>query len=186
MSFFLIDYIRKKHHFGRYKIVKNLIAGHGKKLLDIGCGSPAKCVKQGSFLRTVGYGQGIDIVPCKLEFPFKIGNMENIPFENEKFDIITAIEVIEHVDKPKKALDEVYRVLKDKGVFVMTTPNNNLLFRSFWWIWERTIGKEWKDTHLSPLTKYDWLRMIKNSNKFKIEKIIDYWSVNTIVKMRKI
>ncbi len=182
----VIGTIRKKHHYDRYKIVKNLVKDHGKKLLDIGCGSPAKCVKEGSFLRTIGYGQGIDIYPRNIEFDFKIGDMQKIPFEDEKFDVVTAIEVIEHVENPSKALKEVNRVLKKDGVFVMTTPNNNLFFRTFWLVWERTFGKEWKHTHLSPMMKKDWLKLIKGNGYFKISKIIDYWRINTIIKMIKI
>jgi len=182
----LINKIRIKHHYDRYELVKNLVKGGGKKLLDVGCGSPANCVKEGSFLRYLGYGQGIDIKPCNIEFDFKIGDMEDIPFEGKKFDVVTAIEVIEHVNNREKALEEVYRVLKDDGIFVMTTPNNNLFFRTFWWVWERTIGKEWKDTHLTTLTKGAWLKLIKKSGKFKIKTIINYWGINLIIKMTKI
>ena len=186
MASSLIDFIRKKHHYGRYKIVKKLMQGHGKNLLDIGCGSPARCVKEGSFLRYVGYGHGIDIKPCNIEFDFKIGDMQNIPFGNEKFDVITAIEVIEHVENPSKALKEVHRVLKKGGIFVMTTPNTNLFFRTFWWAWERTFGREWKHTHLTPMTKVEWLELIEKSNGFKISKVIDYCRINLIIKMIKI
>ena len=65
-----ITYIRKKHHYGRYEIVKGIIKGKGTKLLDIGCGAPAEFMKDGSFLRYLGYGQGIDIEPRKIEFEF--------------------------------------------------------------------------------------------------------------------
>ena len=68
----------------------------------------------------------------------------------------------------------------------MTTPNNSLFFRTFWWSWERTFGKEWKHTHLSPMTKRDWLKLIKKNQNFKILKIVDYWKINLIVKMIKI
>lgn len=182
----IISHIRRKHHFDRYKIVKRLISKKGKELLDIGCGSPARCVKEGSFLRTMGYGQGIDIEKRDIEFPFKIGDMQDIPFKDNKFGVVTAIEVIEHVGDPVKAINEVHRILKDNGIFVMTTPNNNWFFRIFWRVWENTVGKEWHDTHLSATNKRQWINLIRKTGKFKIIKVIDYWGVNIIVKMRKV
>jgi SAM-dependent methyltransferase len=46
-----------------------------------------------------------------------------LPFENEFFDAVFAGEVIEHLFDPDHFLDEVYRVLKHKGILVLTTPN---------------------------------------------------------------
>ena len=185
MTYF-IDFLRKKHHYGRYRIVKNLIKNKGKKLLDIGCGSPANCMKEGSFLRYIGYGEGIDIEPRDIEFKFKLGSITDIPHKDKKFDVVTAIEVIEHINNPVPAFKEIHRVLKDKGTLVMTTPNNNLLFSTVWWFWERTFGKEWNHTHLTYYTKNEWLDLIIKSGYFKIKKVIDYWHVNMIVEMEKI
>lgn len=181
-----IDSLRRKHHYGRYKIVKNLINDKGKNLLDIGCGAPAKCMKDGSFLRYIGYGQGIDIEPRKIEFKFKLGNIKDIPYKDKKFDIVTAIEVIEHIDKPLLAFKEIHRVLKDKGAFIMSTPNNTTFFKVFWWCWEKTLGREWHHTHLTTYRKDEWLDIIKKTGLFKIKKVIDYWHINTIIEMEKI
>ena len=181
-----IDWLRKKHHYDRYKIVKGLIKGKGKKLLDVGCGSPASCMQEGAFLRYIGFGQGIDIEPRKIPFPFMLGDIMKNPHRDKSFDVVTAIEVIEHIDNPKKALKEIHRILRDKGTFVMTTPNNNAIFTAFWFIWERTFGNEWHHTHLTTYSKRQWLDMIKKTKLFKIKKVMDYWHVNTIVQMEKI
>ena len=181
-----IDFIRKKHHYGRYEKVRQLIKGKGKKLLDIGCGAPAKCMKDGSFLRYLGYGQGIDIEPRKIEFKFKLGSITDIPYKDKQLDVVTAIEVIEHINNPLAAFKEIHRVLKDKGTFIMSTPNNTLFFKTFWWFWEKTFGQEWHSTHLTNHKKEEWLSMIKKSGYFKIKEVIDYWHVNTIIQMEKI
>ena len=181
-----IDFIRKKHHYGRYKVVRGLIKDSSKNLLDIGCGAPANCMKDGSFLRYIGYGEGIDIEPRNIEFKFKLGSITDIPHKPKSFDVVTAIEVIEHIDNPELALKEIHRVLKNKGTFIMTTPNNNLLFTMFWWFWQKSFGKEWNHTHLTVHKKKGWLDLIRKSGCFKIKKVIDYWHVNTIVKMEKI
>ena len=181
-----IDKLRKSHHYGRYKIVRELIKGKGKNLLDIGCGSPAACMKDASFLRFLGYGQGIDIVPRDIEFPFKIGSITDIPFPDKSFEVVTAIEVMEHIDNPLDAFKEILRVLKKGGTYVMSTPNNTKFFLTFWFFWEKTFGQEWHHTHLTEHRKEEWLEMIKKTGLFKIVRVVDHWKINTIYQLEKI
>ena len=182
-----IDILRKKHHYGRYRVVRGLIQGKGKKLLDIGCGAPAACMRDASFLRFLGYGEGIDIVPRKIEFPFKLGSITDIPHKDKAFDVVTAIEVMEHIDNPLEAFREIHRVLKKGGTFVMSTPNNNAFFLTFWWFWEKSFGQEWHHTHLTTYKRNEWLGMIRKTGLFRIRKVVDYWGgINTIIQLEKI
>ncbi|MCS7138836.1 MAG: class I SAM-dependent methyltransferase, partial [Crenarchaeota archaeon] len=48
---------------------------------------------------------------------------EDLPFEDNFFDAVFAGELIEHLYDPDHFLEEVYRVLKPEGLFVLTTPN---------------------------------------------------------------
>jgi len=50
-------------------------------------------------------------------------NAASLPFEDGMFDAIIATEVIEHVPKPHRFMDEVCRVLKPNGILLLTTPN---------------------------------------------------------------
>ncbi len=180
-----ISALRKKHHYGRYAIVKNLIKDKGQNLLDIGCGAPARCMKEGSFLRYLGYGQGIDIEPRTIEFPFKIGDIMDIPHADGQFDVVTALEVMEHIDRPLVALQEIHRILKENGTFVMTTPNNTAFFKTFWWFWEKSFGNEWNHTHLTEYKKEEWVDIIKKNGLFNVKRVIDYWHINTIIELQK-
>lgn len=62
-------------------------------------------------------------------------NIENIIFDDmtcsklpdESFEYVVAVEVLEHVEKDDLFVKEVYRVLKPKGIFLMTTPNGDWL-----------------------------------------------------------
>lgn len=50
----------------------------------------------------------------------------NIPFENNIFDFVSILDVIEHIHKQDKVLLELNRVLKIGGTLVITTPKKNL------------------------------------------------------------
>lgn len=46
-----------------------------------------------------------------------------LPYSDKYFDIITMLEVLEHLGNPSKALSEAYRTLKNNGYIIITTPN---------------------------------------------------------------
>jgi len=49
---------------------------------------------------------------------------EKFPFPDNFFDCVISLNVIEHLDKsPKNYLNEIYRVLKKKGFFILVNPN---------------------------------------------------------------
>lgn len=51
------------------------------------------------------------------------GNIAELPFVDNHFDLVTANMVVEHLDKPEVQFREVYRVLKPGGLFLFHTPN---------------------------------------------------------------
>ncbi len=51
------------------------------------------------------------------------GTAESLPFKGGLFDLVISTEVIEHVRHPKRMLDEVRRVMKNDGKWLMSTPN---------------------------------------------------------------
>ncbi|MBS3175939.1 class I SAM-dependent methyltransferase [Candidatus Woesearchaeota archaeon] len=52
--------------------------------------------------------------------PINITN--KIPFQNEQFDYVTMVAVIEHLKNPKEVIDEINRILKPNGLLIITTP----------------------------------------------------------------
>lgn len=117
------------------------------KVLDAGCG-------EGFYLMLLDelYGchiTGLDNDPQILELAKKwvgkkenirllVGDVTDLPFEDESFDKIILSEVLEHVPDDTKALSEVYRVLKPGGVLGITVPNRDypFLWDPFNWIRE--------------------------------------------------
>jgi SAM-dependent methyltransferase len=101
----------------------------GKRMLDIGCYDGTLAVLIG---KQFGYKEiwGIEISP-KVAFlaekrgvRVKIQDFEErFHFKNNFFDLVVAGEVIEHVVDTDRFIQEVKRVLKPKGVLVLSTPN---------------------------------------------------------------
>lgn len=118
--------VRSKKHIIRFIIFLKGNKGN-IKWLDIGCGL-------GHLVRDA-IEEGIDafgidmskyaVENAVVKDRVLRGSMEEIPFGVEFFDVISAIDVVEHID-PKnveKALFETFRVLKPHGLLILTTPN---------------------------------------------------------------
>ncbi len=104
--------------------------GNGLKLLDVGCSF-------GGFLKTASrFGfetHGIDISEYAVDWAkenlsldkLTCGKVFDAKYPDSFFDVVTMIEVIEHVDDPKTFLNEVSRILKPGGLLVLQTANMN-------------------------------------------------------------
>ena len=74
------------------------------------------------------------------EVPFRRLNFnEPLPFDDQCFDVIYTIEVMEHLHRPYDLLKECFRVLKPGGSLIASTPNIlnlqsrfRFLFTGFW------------------------------------------------------
>jgi ubiquinone/menaquinone biosynthesis C-methylase UbiE len=101
----------------------------GHDILDAGCGEGItleKLVRLFPEKRVVG----VDTEPENLEIclrhklPVQEGSLYALPFADESFDTVLFSEVIEHLDRPEKALSEIYRVLRPGGRAVIIFPND--------------------------------------------------------------
>lgn len=97
-------------------------------LLDIGCGEGIISYFIKNKVRKI---YGIDNYEILLEKAKRRGlrvknvdlGRQTFPFGDNFFDVITCLDVIEHVKNPPFLLQEAYRVLKNKGLFIISTPN---------------------------------------------------------------
>lgn len=121
-----------EHHWwyrGRRAIVRSEL-GHlglrdGIEILDAGCGS-------GRMLEDlVGYGRvaGLELDPDAALVAasrgcgeVKQGSLERLPWEDQAFDLITCLDVLEHVPDDRGALAELRRVSKPGARLLLTVP----------------------------------------------------------------
>lgn len=62
----------------------------------------------------------IDVRGPKVD---SVGDIQDLPVKDGVFDTVFCTQVLEHVPEPQKALDEIFRVLKDGGHAIITIPH---------------------------------------------------------------
>lgn len=95
------------------------------KMLDIGCGH-SDLLKDSYAKASVAFGIDPETDTISRN-PFlkdiRTEYVEDMSFEDNFFDVVVCAWVFEHLSNPEKALSEIYRVLKPKGVLIFLTPN---------------------------------------------------------------
>lgn len=106
--------------------IKRLCPQTHASILDVGAGTGAFL----SRLKAAGYSQlhGIDIaLPAEptpgVQFHELDLDTGRLPFEDASIQLISSIEVIEHIENPGALFKELSRILAQDGVLLMTTPN---------------------------------------------------------------
>ncbi|MCA9386456.1 class I SAM-dependent methyltransferase [Candidatus Dojkabacteria bacterium] len=115
-----------------------------KKILDQGCGEGV-WMNQFSKFTSPNNVYGSDIDPeSKVNYELQITNStdfvpienyricpaEELDFKDNFFDIVFSNEVLEHVNDDKKSVEEVSRVLKPGGYYIVFTPNRGWPFET--------------------------------------------------------
>jgi 2-polyprenyl-3-methyl-5-hydroxy-6-metoxy-1,4-benzoquinol methylase len=110
-----------------------------KNILDIGCGNGFYTLE---FARIADFVTGIDINNKSIEQAISLSKEENIfnvVFKcsdidklnfNNKFDIITLVEVLEHLPDMQSVLTKTNAWLKDDGILILFVPNKLFPFET--------------------------------------------------------
>ena len=103
-----------------------------------------------------------------LNVDFKIGDAENLPFSDGVFDIVTCRIAPHHFPNANKFVEEVQRVLKPTGQFLL--DDNVVPEEDDYDLFYNTVEK-WRDySHFRAWKKSEWLRMLE-VNGFEVYEI---------------
>jgi ubiquinone/menaquinone biosynthesis C-methylase UbiE len=126
-----------RSHFSRNQSASAPVDfGTGIRLLDIGCGTGANLPMLRSFAGASGSVAAMDFSPLALQFArdqmscdgtarkllMLRGDAQRLPFGDNSFDVVTMLDVLEHLSDDCLALAEVRRVLRPGGALVMSVP----------------------------------------------------------------
>jgi SAM-dependent methyltransferase len=129
--------VEDKHwwYVGRRRIIADFVRricdqlrAEGKsepRILDIGCGTGGNLETLSGF----GRAEGVDISSEALDFcrarglnNVRQGAAETLPYESESFDLVTGLDVVEHLDDDVAGLREMRRVLRPGGRMLLFVP----------------------------------------------------------------
>jgi SAM-dependent methyltransferase len=116
-----------------WALVERARLGPSPRILDAGCGTGRNLIE---FAR-LGPAEGVDLSPQAVEFCRRRGltgvreaRIEALPYEDGRFDLVLATDVIEHLPDDGAALDELLRVTAPGGRLIVTVP-------AYRWLWSR-------------------------------------------------
>jgi len=125
----LINGMKPSHRFVEKPMMKSMIPNlKNKKVLMLGCGTGEESNLLETFGASLNQLTGIDLSSKSIEiakrsYPdieFVVGDMNELPFENESFDFVYSSLAIHYTATPEKTYKEVYRILKKEGLFLFS------------------------------------------------------------------
>lgn len=118
-----------KHYKNTLNWLDVTITNNNCILLDLGTGKGdlllkiVKKFKKNKFYKLIGLDISPEMIKValnkKLPVDFKVGDSEDLPFENCSIDIITCINSFHHYPNPEKVVSEITRVLKPNGTLIL-------------------------------------------------------------------
>jgi SAM-dependent methyltransferase len=116
-------------HWHRYHFAASLV--DGREVLDVACGEG---YGSALFARNARKVAGVDLAGAAIahararyaghsNLEFHVADCTALPFPAGSFDTVVSFETIEHIAAQEAFLDEVRRVLRPEGLFVVSCPN---------------------------------------------------------------
>ncbi len=104
------------------------------KILDVGCGAgflANELVRHGFMVTGIDTSRQSLAIAQEYDqtgrVQYQWGDANQLPFANQSFDIVCAMDMLEHVKTPDLVVTEIARVLKPDGLFFYHTINRNFL-----------------------------------------------------------
>ena len=196
-----------KEHFNLTN-KKNIL--NGLKILDLGCGggiATEPLCRLGANISGIDQSESLINVAkihakkMKLKINYQCTSIEEINKLNKRYDVIIALELLEHVNNLEQFCNLITNLLKEDGLIILSTINKTLLSRLIVIdLAENILKKIPKGTHhyekfISPIDienifiKYNF--HLKNLKGMNLNPITNNWkltnntSVNYIVSLSK-
>lgn len=156
----------------------NLLAGSGRKALDVGCayGYSSRVLESLSY-ETYGLdvsSWGVKAAKRDCEGSFLVCSAQSwLPFRESSFDLVTCFDVLEHLSSPIEALRNMLSV--SCGFVVCTTPNKTV---------EKSVRKITRDldeTHISVKSPSEWERSITENTSYNLLRVETYYDLSARV-----
>lgn len=146
-------------------LAKNLSLG--AKILDVGCGLGDVLNDLDSqfdyALHGMDYAQSnVRVAQKRLEGKASIvqGNIYDLPYESNSFDLALCLEVLEHIEDDERAIREIARVLKPGGLLIAAVP-----YTYYWPQYQTLLG------HFRHYDRESFTARMKNNN---LSGVVDY------------
>lgn len=116
------------------EVLNRYLAPNGsqtRRILDVGCGTGTML----TYLASFGKAEGVDIDEEAIGYcrdrglqNVRLGEASSLPFGDGSFDLVTALDVVEHLDDDVAAFREMKRVLRPGGQILVTVPAHRFLW----------------------------------------------------------
>jgi len=111
----------------RVQTISDMVSsvGNSLKILDIGCGSGViseHICKMGNYVTCADLPTIAALAHRRSVLSVVAADAEQLAFAPNSFDVILALEILEHLWSPHDFLDEAYRVLKANGHLIIEVP----------------------------------------------------------------
>lgn len=162
--------VQSKWHHMKFDRFRRRLRGH-ERHLDIGCGP-------GTFIGTLGNehtSTGVDIAAEQIAFAqtrygtagksFTSIDGDLGAFADGSFDVVTIIELVEHLvpEKSERLLQDAIRVLKPGGTLLISTPN----YGGLWPVIEAVLNRwgqvSYEKQHITHYTRLRLIRLLQQS-----------------------
>lgn len=174
--------VSQKDHSDNYVFQRSLLAYLeaakivSGKVLEIGTGSgygvdiiapqASEFITIDKFQTDVSNSNHANVTFLQMNIP----PLKDIP--SGEFDYVITFQVIEHIPKDNLFLKEIYRVLKNNGKLIVTTPNKKMsITRNPWHVREYTV-KELEQLMLR------FFQKVETNGVFGNQSIMDYYEKN--------
>ena len=120
---------------GRRRVIAALLRrfapGDGLAIADVGCGTGTEIGMLQEFGRVVGVdssGMALELAHRRGHAELIVAAMPRLCFPDGAFDVVCALDVIEHIEDDRAAVREMWRICRPGGLLVVTVP-------AYPWLW---------------------------------------------------